>query len=522
MTHSTLVEAPAASLADPDAPLGPLSLSLSGGGYRAAGFHLGVMELLDDVGLLRNVTSLSTVSGGTIFGAAWVVKTLDGMKFGAFREWFRDWMLKTNVVREALAGLAAGEQGRSRASLIRSAARVYAAPGFLGDRKFGEVMAGSGIPAEVIFNATEFRSGVAFRFRRSPNPHARVGNGNFIVPRPVAEQVRLADVVAASSCFPGGFEPFCFPDEFEWGPGGLERARAALGEKFVPALPLMDGGVYDNQGVSSSVLANQHGEAATLLISDTNTRQEALYTTPEPPRRGHLTLNGAAWVGRILFALAVASIVALAVHAWQERENGGWQWQDVLVYVVPGLFCLAGAAALAKARRVSLDVGTRLRERVQIARAWDDVRRLTIPEVVSLVELRATSLLSLTSNVFMKRVRELVLGSVDDNERYAQRRAPVLLYQLDEPNTKLYHDVPWLRPSAELVARVRSVDTMSTTLWFDSKDQLDALEQVGAATAAFALLKLIVEREGPEGGAPGSPIHVLFHRLRARWDAYNA
>jgi predicted acylesterase/phospholipase RssA len=522
MTDSALLEAPATFLADPDAPLGPLSLSLSGGGYRAAGFHLGVMELLDDVGLLSNVTSLSTVSGGTIFGAAWVVKTLDGMGFEAFRGWFREWMLKTNVVREALAGLAAGEQGQSRASLIRSAARVYAAEGFLGDRRFGEVMEGSGIPAEVIFNATEFRSGVAFRFRRSPNPDARVGNGNFIVPREVAEQVRLADVVAASSCFPGGFEPICFPDEFEWGPGfGLERAREALGEKFVPALPLMDGGVYDNQGVGSSILANEHGEAATLLISDTNTRQEALYTTPESPGRGWLTLNGAAWVGRILFVLAVASIVALALHAWHEQKQGGWQWNDILVYVVPGIFCLAGAAALATVRRAALDVGVRLRERVQIARAWNDVRRLTIPEVVSLVELRATSLLSLTSNVFMKRVRELVLGSVDANERYRHRRAPVLLYQLDLPDAKLYHEVPWLRPSAKLVAQVRSVDTMSTTLWFDSQDQLDTLEQVGAATAAFALLKLIVEREGPEGGAPGTSVHILFHRLRARWDAYN-
>jgi predicted acylesterase/phospholipase RssA len=71
MSESALHEAPAAFPANPDAPLGPLSLSLSGGGYRAAGFHLGVVGLLDDVGLTPSVTSLSTVSGGTIFGAAW-------------------------------------------------------------------------------------------------------------------------------------------------------------------------------------------------------------------------------------------------------------------------------------------------------------------------------------------------------------------------------------------------------------------------------------------------------------------
>jgi len=112
-----------------------------------------------------------------------------------------------------------------------------------------------------------------------------------------------------------------------------------------------------------------------------------------------------------------------------------------------------------------------------------------------------------------------VLGSVYANPRYVRRRAPVLLYQLDEPDA-VYHEVPWLRPSATLVGRVRSVDTMSTTLWFDHEDQLDTLEWVGGAAAAFALLKLIVEREGVEGGAPGTPVRALFDTLRARWEAY--
>jgi hypothetical protein len=449
------------------------------------------------------------------------VSLLDGVPFDQFRERFRGWMLRTNVVRDALAGLARHPRGRP--SLIRSAATVYAAPEFLGDRRLGEVLRGDGLPAEVIFNSTEFHTGVAFRFRRSANPAARIGNGNFVVPFEVAERIRLADVVAASSCFPGGFEPICFPDEFEWDADfDLDRARAGLGERFRPALPLMDGGVYDNQGVGSSVLANEHGEAATLLISDTNTRQAALYTSPAPPPAGHITLNGAAWLGRLLFALAVASIVALAVHAWHERIHDGWQWRDLLVYAVPGLFCLAGAGALVLARVTARDVGERLRDRVQIARAWTDVRRLTIAEVVSLVELRATSLLSLTSNVFMKRVRQLVLTSVYENERYAQRRAPILLYALDEPNHKLFAAVPWLRPSPALVALVRGVDGMSTTLWFDSPAQLDALEAVGRATAAFALLKLMVERHGPDGGAPHTPSRALFDRLRDVWTVLNA
>ncbi|HEY0151550.1 MAG TPA: patatin-like phospholipase family protein [Longimicrobium sp.] len=509
---------------DPDAPLGPIGLSLSGGGYRAAGFHLGVLGLLSEVGLLRDVAALSTVSGGTIVGIRWVVSLLDGVSFDEFRERFRAWLTATNVVREALGRLTSHPRGdvRSNPSLIRCAAAVYAAPDFLGDRRLGEVLDGEGIPAEIIFNSTEFRSGNDFRFRRSPNSRAKIGNGNFPVPREVAAQVRLADVVAASSCFPGGFEPILFPDEFHWAPGVLERVRQELGTKFEPALPLMDGGIYDNQGVESVLRANEHGEADTLLISDTNTRQAALYVTPPAPHRGWFTLRMAAWAGRLLFVLAAASVVALGVHAWREQSGNGWQWQDILVYVVPGILCIATIAALIEARRTALEVRTRLRTQVQIAHAWKDLRDLTLTEAMVLVELRALSLISLTSNVFMKRVRGLVQASVFGNARYEKKRAMVLLYGLDEPHPKLYGEVPWLRPSQHLVDAVHRVDRMSTTLWFDSPEQLPTLERVGAATATFSLLRLIVERHGPDGGPAGSPVRELFDRLRGKWDGFNA
>lgn len=159
---------------------------------------------------------------------------------------------------------------------------------------------------------------------------------------------------------------------------------------------------------------------------------------------------------------------------------------------------------------------------MQIAHAWKDLHQLTLTEAMVLVELRVLSLLSLTSNVFMKRVRGLVQASVFGDARYEKKRAMVLLYALDEPHTKLYHDFPRLRPSQQLVDAVRRVDTMSTTLWFDTPEQLPTLERVGGATATFSLLRLIVERHGPDGGAPGSPVRDLFDRLRGKWDSYNA
>ncbi len=44
------------------------SLALSGGGFRASLFHIGVLMKLSEVGLLQKATTISTVSGGSIIG----------------------------------------------------------------------------------------------------------------------------------------------------------------------------------------------------------------------------------------------------------------------------------------------------------------------------------------------------------------------------------------------------------------------------------------------------------------------
>ncbi len=52
-------------------PPNDLGLSLSGGGYRAAAFHLGTMRALHKMQVLEKIDVLSTISGGSITGAAY-------------------------------------------------------------------------------------------------------------------------------------------------------------------------------------------------------------------------------------------------------------------------------------------------------------------------------------------------------------------------------------------------------------------------------------------------------------------
>lgn len=48
-----------------------LGLALSGGGFRASLYHVGVLARMAELGMLRHVESISTVSGGSIVGAAY-------------------------------------------------------------------------------------------------------------------------------------------------------------------------------------------------------------------------------------------------------------------------------------------------------------------------------------------------------------------------------------------------------------------------------------------------------------------
>lgn len=65
-------EAPGGQLA-PAPARGKLGLALAGGGFRASLFHLGVFRRLAELDVLRRIEVLSTVSGGSITGALYVL-----------------------------------------------------------------------------------------------------------------------------------------------------------------------------------------------------------------------------------------------------------------------------------------------------------------------------------------------------------------------------------------------------------------------------------------------------------------
>jgi predicted acylesterase/phospholipase RssA len=510
---------------DPHRPLGNLAVSLSGGGYRAAAFHLGMMRLMDRVGLLPSVVGLSTVSGGTICGMAWVVSLIEGKPFADFYDGFSKYLIGNNVIAEALDGLTSDRDHASHewASLIGAASDVYARPNLFGGRRFADVLGATGLQLEeAIFNSTEFHTGLDFRFRRSNRPRTILGNRNYPLPRKVAQHIRLADIVAASSCFPGGFEPLVFPQHFDWPREfPLTSALAELGPDFDSGLPLMDGGVYDNQGVESLLLAFDESTATTIIISDVSARNTQMYNVPaNPTSRGWITLNGVFWIGRLLFALALASALVLGWHGWRTMRDGEWRPENLLLYAVPGLLAAAVAGGLWWAHRRLAEANQLLAQTVDVE-AWASFKKVTVPEFTQMLTLRITSLLALTSSIFMARIRRLVFGRVFDDENFNGRRISNLIYSMARNQPKLFEENPWLRPVPALVTLAETAEAMPTTLWFTSASQFTTPSRAGEATCCFVLLRHLVEDRKGQYESPGTPLHDLYTRLRTAWDAFN-
>ena len=116
LRHSAYSRRPMTSFQCPPASSSPplperparhkLGLALAGGGFRASLFHVGVLRRLAELDLLRYVEVLSTVSGGSVVGALYLMH------------------LKAELEQPALASQSPREAGLSRAQYQQLALRV--------------------------------------------------------------------------------------------------------------------------------------------------------------------------------------------------------------------------------------------------------------------------------------------------------------------------------------------------------------------------------------------------------------
>ena len=222
-----------------------LALSLSGGGYRATLFHLGLLRRLNELDLLKSVNAVSSISGGSIT-AAHLAKTSGSWKKGRLSngEWnllVRDPLIKicSHNIRTAPI-LKSVLQFWKKGVAVRSTESRYHE--LLTRQTLGE------LPEDVdfIFCAADMVFSTHWYFRRKSSDAKRTGNHRAGRVKDW-ESIPVARAVAASSCFPPVFGPMVLgytADEFV-----KPNDRDGNWEKLVETIRLTDGGVYDNMGV---------------------------------------------------------------------------------------------------------------------------------------------------------------------------------------------------------------------------------------------------------------------------------
>jgi NTE family protein len=253
-----------------------VALCLSGGGYRAMVFHVGVLWRLYEAGILGRIKRISSVSGGSITAG------LLGLKWRELS--FNPANLKTDFVPKVVQPLRAMASESIDVSAVVIGALL---PGRISDRvaKAYDATLFRGatlqdLPDEprFVINATNVQSCVLWRFMKRAMRDYRVGE----VKQPT---VPLAQAVAASSAFPPVLSPFELrldPDKFTPGSGhDLQRSP------FVSRAILTDGGVYDNLGLETAWKRHQ-----TILVSDAGGKTQAEETpSSDWPRHSYRILN---------------------------------------------------------------------------------------------------------------------------------------------------------------------------------------------------------------------------------------
>jgi predicted acylesterase/phospholipase RssA len=518
----------------PKKPFQNIAISLSGGGFRATSFHLGLMTYLstrqwEDVTLLERTRILSTISAGSFVGVKYVTTLKKG---GTIIDCYRslhNFMSRYDLVSESLQFLSddkSWKMGMQR-SLINSFAFTYhkefesATFGLLWDES---------VPIhvkEICFSATEFNFALPFRFQKTEKTRLKmggirdehVGNEKIYIPLEVAKEIRLADIIAASSCFPFGFEPINFPDDFIYPESDKLKNRAALpqytfdGDKISYPVALMDGSIDDNQGTEAVIIAEErmrnYPDNLKQFCSDDD-KVVDLYiisdVSPPPAETvietqsdkvswyGKLTFDGTRNFGMLCAAIGIVSVLYAFFATYK-----------LTIIFLSVLGTLSGLTAIGL---LIFSMGlTGLTRKMgvpeYVVKRLLHFDKLKFGTLYNMVLRRRESGMKLVTHVFLKQMKwfsfERIFGDVDWRSRIMINAARKLTPpHVQKRREKYFYFSPeLLEPGDEIMRVAAKANTMKTTLWFVTEElegkenMLDTLIACGQFTTCFNLLEYI-------------------------------
>jgi NTE family protein len=264
-----------------------IGLALSGGGYRAAAFHLGTLRALYKLNALEKIDVLSTISGGSITGAAWALsrksypefekEMIEGLNTKSvirFVVFSRTFLVFISII---LIFLAAGLYlvlctRYPWASFLVIAALIFLIIRFqfklfpvsreiekAYDKFFFAKKKLKDLPVrpDLAIGSTNLLSTTPFTFS-----HRKMGDAYFdYLPEPIKfkhHEFPVSRAVVASSCVPFAFTPVTIGREFYDSPEVFSKTDTKL----------VDGGVFDNQGIHKLTHENSSWFCPVVVVSD--------------------------------------------------------------------------------------------------------------------------------------------------------------------------------------------------------------------------------------------------------------
>jgi len=260
-----------------------IGVALSGGGFRAAAFHLGTLNKLDELGVLPRVKVISTISGGSIVGAYYGLNNAD---YAQFRKGLYEKLSSANIIREvvlsrrfllvnlALVALIVISAMLSTVLLIvilvllvisawKWQYRIMPLSNIIEasyQRHFfrNTTLADLSPDPLIAINATNLQTGRLFTFSRNKMGDSGYVYGSLRVIHFKTGRFPIARAVMASSCVPQFFSPVRISREFFSDPADYDACQPVL----------VDGGIYDNQGIHKLTQSGSSYECDLIITSD--------------------------------------------------------------------------------------------------------------------------------------------------------------------------------------------------------------------------------------------------------------
>ena len=485
-----------------------IALCFSGGGYRAACFSFGVLSLFEKVNLLEKVKAISTVSGGTITGVKYAQSQVEKNSFDTFFKEYYNFLKENKLAENAISHIKGTkiwnkeENKHKRRNPINAFAIEYNK--FTNDKTLGQVQDSISKKEthleRVVFNATDFTTGTPFRFQNIEGSRYSFGNKSAHKYKDLIDKVKLGDILASSSAFPGGFEPISFPNDFV--PNQNEPEEIGL----------MDGGILDNQGTSAFIKNDAEKNTHDLIfVCDVASPYMEPFKFAD---RNKLTKI----LGFLSSFPVLLLTIILAAYLFKYGSIVLYTLSIVLLTVMVALqviFYLA-SKALKKATGINQNL-------------FIPPRRFGLYMID-----RAKSLLKMAGEVFLKNDRRQNASNIYEN--YWKNTTTAAIYELrcekdgvdiNKPeNSKEWDkikahtgDIP-----KKLKNAARTSTNFGTTLWFSDYDiknnTLDAVIASGEFTACYNLIAHLVRHYSEEIKDEKTELGKLFIILIGLWEKF--